>query len=130
MTRKQETIKTRLVFPNDKNMLKAGMSTTVKVLNSASEKSVVIPYKAITEQLGEFYAYVVGDSNKVSQRKLVLSKQIGTNIIVKDGLKEGEKIVVQGIQNLREGAVITTAPPQQPGATKKIELSYKTGADR
>ncbi len=113
------TIKTRLVFPNDKNMLQAGMSTTVKVLNSASEKSVVIPYKAITEQLGEFYAYVVGDSNKVSQRKLVLSKQIGTNIIVKDGLKEGEKIVVQGIQNLREGAVITTAPPQQPGATKK-----------
>jgi len=36
-----------------------------------------------------------------------------------DGLKEGEKIVVQGVQNLREGAVITTTPPQQPGAAKK-----------
>ena len=113
------TIKTRLVFPNDKNMLKAGMSTTVRVLNSAAEKSMIIPYKAVTEQLGEFFAYVVGDSNKVSQRKLLLGKQIGTNIIVKDGLKEGEKIVVQGIQNLREGAVITTAPPPQPGAAKK-----------
>lgn len=113
------TIKTRLVFPNDKNMLKAGMSTTVRVLNSAAEKSMIIPNKAITEQLGEFFAYVVGDSNKVSQRKLLLGKQIGTNIIVKDGLKEGEKIVVQGIQNLREGAVITTAPPQQPGAAIK-----------
>ena len=100
-------------------MLKAGMSTTVRVLNSAAEKSMIIPYKAITEQLGEFFAYVVGDSNKVSQRKLLLGKQIGTNIIVKDGLKEGEKIVVQGIQNLREGAVITTAPPPQPGAAKK-----------
>ncbi|MEP7374931.1 MAG: efflux RND transporter periplasmic adaptor subunit [Chitinophagaceae bacterium] len=113
------TIKTRLVFPNDKNMLKAGMSTTVRILNSATEKSTMIPYKAITEQLGEFFTYVVGDSNKVSQRKLLLGKQIGTNIIVKDGLKEGEKIVVQGIQNLREGAVITTAPPSQPGAAKK-----------
>jgi membrane fusion protein (multidrug efflux system) len=109
------TIKTRLIFPNDKNLLKAGMSTTVRVLNSASEKSVIIPYKAITEQLGEFLVYVVGDSNKVSQRKLSLGKQIGTNIIVKDGLKAGEKIVVQGVQNLREGAIITTAPPQQPG---------------
>jgi membrane fusion protein (multidrug efflux system) len=108
------TIKTRLIFPNDKNVLRAGMSTTVRILNSAAEKSVIIPYKAITEQLGEFFVYVVGDSNKVSQRKLSLGKQIGTNIIVKDGLKEGEKIVVQGVQNLREGAVITTAPPQPP----------------
>jgi membrane fusion protein, multidrug efflux system len=113
------TIKTRLIFPNEKNMLRAGMSTTVRVLNNASEKSTIIPYKAITEQLGEFFAYVVGDSNKVSQRKLLLGKQIGMNIIVKDGLREGEKIVVQGVQNLREGAVITTAPPPQPGAAKK-----------
>jgi membrane fusion protein (multidrug efflux system) len=113
------TIKTRLVFPNDKNVLRAGMSTTVRVLNNAAEKSVIIPYKAITEQLGEFFVYVVGDSNKVSQRKLSLGKQISTNIIVKDGLKEGEKIVVQGVQNLREGAVITTAAPQPPAAAKK-----------
>jgi membrane fusion protein (multidrug efflux system) len=109
------TIKTRLVFPNDKNVLKAGMTTTVKVLNNASENAVIIPYKAITEQLGEFFAYVVGDSSKVSQRKLSLGKQIGTSIIVRDGLKAGDKIVIQGVQNLREGTVITTAPPQQPG---------------
>jgi membrane fusion protein (multidrug efflux system) len=108
------TIKTRLVFPNDKNTLKAGMSTTVRILNNASENAMIIPYKAITEQLGEFFVYVVGDSNKVSQRKLVLGKPIGANIIIKDGLKAGDKIVVQGVQNLREGAVITTVPPQQP----------------
>jgi len=113
------TIKTRLSFPNNKNVLKAGMSTTVRVLNNASQNVITIPYKAVTEQLGEFFVYVVGDSSKVTQRKIVLSKQVGNNIIVKDGLKEGEHIVVQGVQNLREGAVITTAPPQQPGAAKK-----------
>ena len=101
------TIKVRLVFPNDKKLLKAGMSTTVKVLNSAAEQSVLIPYKAVTEQLGEYFVYVLGDSNKVSQRKLDLSRQIGADIIVKDGLKAGEKIVVQGVQNLREGAIVT-----------------------
>jgi len=100
------TIKVRLEFPNSKAVLKAGMSTTVKILNNASGASVIIPYKAITEQLGEFFVYVVGDSSKVSQRHLSLGKQIGKNIIVKDGLKDGEKIVVQGVQNLREGAVI------------------------
>jgi membrane fusion protein (multidrug efflux system) len=113
------TIKTRLSFPNDKNTLKAGMSTTVRVKNSSKEKSVTIPYKSVTDQLGEFFVYVVGDSNKVSQRKIVLGKQLDSTVIVRDGLKEGEKVVVQGVQNLREGAVITTAPPQPPAPAKK-----------
>jgi len=107
------TIKTRLVFPNDKNMLKAGMSATVRILNNNKEKSITIPYKAVTEQLGEFFVYVVGDSNKVAQRRLVLGQPIGPDIIVKDGWKEGEKIVVQGVQNLREGAVISTGAPKK-----------------
>jgi membrane fusion protein, multidrug efflux system len=105
------TIKIRLVFANADNSLRAGMSTTVRVLNNAKQESITIPYKAVTEQLGDFFVYVVGDSNKVSQRKLVLGKQIGTNIIVRDGLKEGEKIVTQGVQNLREGAIIVEQPP-------------------
>jgi membrane fusion protein (multidrug efflux system) len=111
------TIKARLVFPNGENMLRAGMTGTVRVLNSASSESVIIPYKAVTEQLGEFFVYVEGDSSKVSQRKLALGQPIGQNIIVKEGLKPGEKIVVEGVQNLREGAVINTqTAPAAAGA--------------
>lgn len=102
------SIKTRLIFPNKDNLLRAGMTGTVRVLNNASEKSIIIPYKAVTEQLGEFFVYVAGDSSKVSQRRLVLGKPVGTNIIVKEGLKEGEKIAVEGVQNLREGVTIKT----------------------
>ena len=101
------TIKTRLVFPNKDNRLRSGMSGTVRVLNNSAAKSVVIPYKAVTEQLGEYFVYVAGDSSKVSQRRVVLGNALGANVIVKDGLKEGEKIAVEGVQNLREGAVIT-----------------------
>jgi len=110
------TIKTRLVFANDKSLLKAGMNATVRVLNTAAKKSVIIPYKAVTEQLGEFFVYVVGDSSKVSQHKVKLGTQINNDVIVTDGLKEGDIIPVQGVQNLREGSVVTTAPPQQAGA--------------
>jgi membrane fusion protein (multidrug efflux system) len=102
------TIRTRLSFPNDKGMLKAGMSTTVRVLNKAAANAVVIPYKAVTEQLGEFFVYVVGDSSKVNQRKVQLGNAIGNSVMVKSGLNAGERIAVQGVQNLREGAVITT----------------------
>ena len=101
------TIKTRLVFPNPKNLLRSGMSGTVRVLNSSS-KAIVVPYKAVTEQLGEYFVYVPGDSSKVSQRHVKLGKVLGTRVIVTEGLKENEKLVVEGVQNLREGVVIKT----------------------
>lgn len=108
------TIKARLVFPNNKNLLITGMNGTVRVKSNATGQSILIPYKAVTEQLGEFFVYVPNDSNKVSQRKVVVGKQLGKDVIIKDGLKEGEKVVVEGVQNLREGAAINTAPPVAP----------------
>ena len=100
------SIKARLIFPNKDNLLKSGMNGTVGVRNTASIQSLVIPYKAVTEQLGEYYVYIPGDSNKVSQRKITPGKQLGLNVIVKDGLKAGEKIVVEGVQNLHEGSKV------------------------
>jgi membrane fusion protein (multidrug efflux system) len=95
------TIIVRLVFPNNKSLLKVGMTGTIRVLNNANN-AILIPYKAVTEQLGEFFVYVVNDSNKVSQRKIALGPPIGTNIIVRDSLHSGETIVVQVVKNLRD----------------------------
>lgn len=118
------TILVRMVFPNPDNLLRVGMSGTVRVLNNASEKSIVIPYKAVNEQLGEFFVYLVrSDSNKVTQQRVVLGKQIGRDIIVKDGLKESQTIVVEGIQNLREGSVV--APNTGTPATASASPTQK-----
>ena len=102
------SIKVRLVFPNPKDMLKPGMTGTLRV-NRTSSEAVVIPHKAITEQLGEFFVYVV-NGDKVSQVKVQTGQAIGSNLIVKSGLKPGDVIVVQGVQNLREGASIKVVP--------------------
>ena len=107
------TIKARLIFPNDKKLLISGMTGTVRVKSNAGGQSILIPNKAITEQLGEFFVYVPTDSNTVSQRHVVLGKPIGPDIIIKEGLAEGEKIVVEGVQNLREGAAIQTNIPKK-----------------
>ncbi len=100
------TIRVRLVFPNDKDLLKPGMNTTVRVKNTATKNATIIPHNAVNEQLGEFSVYVLGDSSKVHQQKIDLGTQVGDSIIVKEGLNPGEKIVVQGIQNLHEGTVV------------------------
>lgn len=111
------TIKARLIFPNTKNLLIAGMNGTLRVKNNASTQALLIPYKAVTEQLGEFFVYVPNDSNKVSQRKIVTGKQIGKNVIVKSGLNDGDRVVVEGVQNLREGAAINATVPQSSPTT-------------
>lgn len=113
------TIKTRLVFPNPGGILKAGMNATLRVKNTAGTKATIIPYKAVTEQLGEFFVYVVGDSNKVSQQKVTLGRQVGTDVIIRDGLNDGDKIAVEGVQNLHQGSVITTAPAQPAAQQQK-----------
>jgi len=112
------TIKTRLIFPNDHDLLKPGMNTTVRVKNTPSGKATIIPYKAVTEQLGEFFVYLVGDSNRVTQQKIHLGRQIGEDVIVTDGLTPGEKFVIQGVQNLHQGSIINDSVPPTQEAKK------------
>ncbi len=102
------SIKMRVTFPNPDHALRAGMSGTLRVLSAVSKKAMLVPYKAINEQLGEFFVYVV-DSSKVTQRKVSLGKQIGTEVIINSGLEEGETVVTEGVQNLREGSSVSIA---------------------
>lgn len=114
------TIKARLLFPNQRGMLKPGMNATVKVATNNRFPSIVIPYKAVTEQLGENFTYVVGDSNKVRQQKVELGPQLGGGVVITSGLQPGDRVVVEGVQNLHQGSVITTdgAPSQAPSQKK------------
>ncbi|NOT75793.1 MAG: efflux RND transporter periplasmic adaptor subunit [Cyclobacteriaceae bacterium] len=101
------TIIVRLEFSNPENNLRAGMSGTVRVLNDASKKSILVPFKAITEQLGEYFVYVVKtDSNKVTQQRVIIGKQVARDVVILKGLNDGETIVVEGVQNLKEGSAI------------------------
>ena len=106
------TIKTRLQFNNDKGLLKPGMNTTVRVLNSSSAKSVVIPYKSVSEQLGEYFVYVV-EQDTARQHKVIPGKVVGKKIIILDGLKVGEQIITEGIQKLRDGVAVQVGNPKK-----------------
>ncbi|MBN8576620.1 MAG: efflux RND transporter periplasmic adaptor subunit [Cytophagales bacterium] len=102
------SIRMRLEFPNPQHALRPGMSGQLRVLTTAPS-SLVIPFKAVTEQLGEFFVYVPTPENKVTQRRVKLGKQLGKNVIVATGLEAGEQLVVEGVQNLREGSSIQAA---------------------
>jgi RND family efflux transporter MFP subunit len=107
------TIKARLLFPNKQNLLKAGMTGNVQILNDAGTEKPLIPQKAIVEQMGEYFVYVT-DGKVVHQNKVVLGAKVGDKVIVNEGLKGGEQVVTEGLQKLKEGAPVQIG--QQPNA--------------
>lgn len=101
------TLRTRLIFPNKDYVLRPGMTCTVRVKNNGGDSAqILIPNKAVVEQMGEYFVYVLGDSSKVSQRKIITGQKIADKIIVKDGLQPDEKIVTEGVQKVRDGAKV------------------------
>lgn len=105
--RQSGTINLRVQFPNPQRDLIAGMTVNLMVLNEDIGEQVMIPYRAVTEQMGEYFVYVVQPDNTVKQQNVILGTQIGDDIVVRSGVSVGAKIVTTGIQKLREGAQIT-----------------------
>ncbi|MEZ0486557.1 efflux RND transporter periplasmic adaptor subunit [Fibrella aquatica] len=97
------TLRVRVSFPNPGRQLKVGINGNIRVKNATREPQLMIPYQAVTEQMSEYFAYVVGDSSKVTQKKLTLGARVNDQVIVKGGLNEGEIVVTEGTQKLREG---------------------------
>ena len=108
------TIKARLVFANPKNILKAGMNTNVRIKNNNTDSLfLLIPYKAVTEQMGEYFVFVVNDSSKAIQHKILLGSRINDKVIVKQGLNEGDKIVTDGAQKLKDSTTVQIGSPKK-----------------
>ena len=113
------TIKVRIEFNNPKNELKEGMSSVMNVLNDQSGDRVIIPYKSVVEQMGEFFVFVAKDT-VAEQRKVHLGPRLRDKIVVMDGIQQGELVISEGIQRLRDGGKIdTTTVKKAPDAAAK-----------
>jgi membrane fusion protein (multidrug efflux system) len=109
------TIRVRISYPNAQGRLISGMTVNLKALNKSSGRQLVIPYKAVQEQLGMFNVYVVGDSSKAEPRNIKLGKQFGQSVVVSSGLQPGEVIVVEGVQNVKPGTKVQAGTAGQAG---------------
>jgi membrane fusion protein (multidrug efflux system) len=115
------TLRIRLQFSNPDSKLKSGMSCNVRVLNKSGRNAVLIPGKAITELMGEFFVYLV-QNDTARQRKVIPGQAVRDKVIIASGLQPGEKIVVEGIQKLHDGSPVQTgapAPDSQKQAANK-----------
>ena len=113
------TIIVRIQFSNENNVLKDGMSCVLKVLNDGSGNRIVIPAKAITEQMGENFVFVSLDTI-AKQHKVTLGPHVGTDVVILSGINEGDKVITDGFQRLRDGGKIVLGnPAAQQGQQKQ-----------
>jgi membrane fusion protein (multidrug efflux system) len=117
------TIKIRTVFPNPDQTLRPGMNCKISVLNENSGMQVNIPARAIVEQMGEYFVYLI-DNNVVKQKRIELGPNHGELVVVKSGLNPGETIVLEGLQKVHEGSAVIAS-----GDIKKENAYQGKGTD-
>jgi membrane fusion protein (multidrug efflux system) len=95
----------RAIFPNAQSLLRSGNTGKIR-LQQQHNDALLVPQTATIEVQDKVFVYAVGDSNKVSKQALNIVGKSGTDYIVKDGVKPGDRIVFNGLDHLTEGAVI------------------------
>ena len=101
------SIRYEVTFPNPGNILRPGQFGKVRFVADTKKGAMVIPQEAVNDLQGSDQVAVVGKDNRVSIRPVTMGERIGAMWEVKKGLEAGDRVVVQGIQKAREGALVT-----------------------
>ena len=97
------TLAMRAEIPNPKGLIKPGAFTTVNLVLMERENQVVIPQSATTQIQGKFFAFIVDSANKVTRTPVQLGRNVGNMVVIQNGLKPGDKILLEGFQKFQEG---------------------------
>ena len=104
------TIRIAGVFPNPNNLLRPGGYGRVRASAKTQSGALLVPQRAIIELQGSQQVAVVGSDNKVSIRPVTVGERVGKLWIVTEGLKGGERVVVEGLMKVRDGAPVKVVP--------------------
>jgi len=97
------------VFPNRDNVLRPGQYGRVRFVSYIRSAALLVPQKAVTELQGMYQLAVVGSDNKVSIRTVQVGERTGAMWIIDQGVKPGERVVVEGVQKVRDGMPVKIA---------------------
>jgi RND family efflux transporter MFP subunit len=109
------TIRIVAAFPNPGNILRPGQYGRVHVETNMKKGALLIPQSAVAQSQGSYQVVVVGGDHKVSMRAVKPGETVGTMWVIDSGLKPGEQVVVEGLQKLKEGTLVTPKPAQLSG---------------
>jgi membrane fusion protein (multidrug efflux system) len=104
------TVAVRAQFPNRQGLLVPGGFVGVVVERGAPKSALVVPQSAVQVDQAGRYVLIVDDAKKVELRRVTTGAEQGVDIVVTEGVKESEWIIVEGIQKVRPGQVVAATP--------------------
>ena len=107
---KTGTLRLQGLFPNPGNILRPGQFARVRAITTTRKGALLVPQRAVTELQGNYQVAVVGNDNKVSIRPVKVGERVGTEWIIEEGLKPGEKVVAEGTQRVKAGMTVDPKP--------------------
>jgi membrane fusion protein (multidrug efflux system) len=113
------TLAIRLEVDNPQHLLHAGQFARVQVSQQQDPSAIVLPQRAILDQQGQNYVWIVDAEGKAQQREVHMGLRVGGDWQVQQGLKPGEVVIVDGVQRLKPGAPVKATPlviPAPPAA--------------
>ena len=113
------TLKVQVSFLNPNNYLRPGQFARIRAVIASRENAVVIPQRAIVELQGAQTVMIVDDQNKVSVRTVKVGEKSDQDIIILDGLKPGERIVIEGMQKVRPGGEVVPTTGEETPVTQE-----------
>ena len=118
------TLKMRVAFPNPDKILRPGMFGRIRADLGKVPDSILIPQRANIELQGKNFVWVVDAENKANQRAVTVGKMLGDNIQILEGIQAGDRIILEGIQKVRDGMLV------QPKSSEDIASAAKAKATK
>jgi membrane fusion protein (multidrug efflux system) len=119
------SIRFEATFPNPGNILRPGQFARIRATTEIRKGALLVPQEAVTELQGNYQVAVIGSDNKASIRPVKVGDRFGAMWEIKEGVEPGEKVVVQGIQKVREGAPVVAKRWMPPAETPALAESDK-----
>ena len=98
------------LFPNPKLVLRPGQYGRVRAQTQVRQDVVEVPQRAVTELQGAYQVALVGETNRAHLKPVKIGEQVGSNWVIEEGLKPGDRVIVEGLQKAKEGAVVAPKP--------------------
>jgi len=126
---KTGTLRVRAEFPNARKQLRPGMFARIRVDLGSRTNSILVPERAVTELQGKNFVWVVSPDNKTTQRGVQVGNQVGDYLLITEGLQPGDRIVVEGLQKVRDGAPVKPMTAQEIAQTAQQQQLQPTGVN-
>ncbi len=113
------TLRVAALFPNPRGLLRPGQFARVRAVVTDLPGALLVPQRALSELQGGYQLATVDAANRVHLVTVTVGPAVGPLIVISTGLKVGDRVVVEGLQKVKEGTVVAPQPYVAPAAAAK-----------